>query len=139
VRAPAAAPLPLSIGLISLAAQAEALETAFQRKMMSHLRHQILNDFAAQIAWHDVVAIATLCSHSTRASRYFDNVMPREAFYEITPNFVSQSRHRKRFSNRPNAHGDLMGTDDDLRVLSERNFCPKSRMRRVVSGLLAFL
>ena len=87
-------------------AQADALERVFQQKMMSHLRHEILNDFAARIAWHDVVAIATCSAHSRRTSRDFDNVMPREAFYEITRNFVSQSRHRKRFSNRLDAHAD---------------------------------
>src|SRR5215216_909357 len=37
---------------------------------------------------------------NTRGSRNFDNVMPRETLREIARDFVSQSRHRKRFLNR---------------------------------------
>jgi hypothetical protein len=36
----------------------------FKGRMMSHLRHEILNRFAASMAWHDLVAIAT-CSGPT--------------------------------------------------------------------------
>jgi hypothetical protein len=72
--------------------------------MMSHLRHHFLNNSAASMAWHDLVALRHAAA-DRRASRDFDNVMPRNISREITWNFVSQSRHRQRFSKRPRNHG----------------------------------